>query len=278
MQTRIVTDSTAELEPKAAEALDVIVVPQRLQVGAETFVDDAQPRSFDLNKRLARSKDTISVVPPSPRDFAEVYARLSGEADSVISLHVSSGLNGTVLAANAARRSILGHCQINVIDSGLISRALGVLVTEAAKAAQAGAEGAEVVRLVRGLISRIYLAFYVESMDHLRRSGFIPQRRVVVEGGVAFKPLFLIEDGSIVKLHRTRSRGTTVERLGEFVAEFTSLKELAILYSSSGPKPEPLETLLNQLLPNQPVIKHQYGSAFSVYVGPQALGVVAFEA
>jgi len=278
MRTRIVTDSTAELAPEVAEALGVIVVPQRIQIGAETFVDDAQPRSFDLNKRLARAKEVTSILPPSSHDFIDVYAHLSAEVDSIVSLHVSSKLNGTLQAANAARHSILGHCQINVIDSGLISHALGMLVIEAAKAAQGGAEGAEVVRIVRGLISRIYLAFYVETLDYLRRGGFISQRRVIAEGGAAFKPLFLLEDGSITKLHRTRSRGTSVERLGEFVAEFTSLKELAILYSSSGPKPEPLEAFLNQLLPNQPVTKHMYGAALSVYVGPQALGVVAFEA
>jgi fatty acid-binding protein DegV len=38
-----------------------------------------------------------------------------------------------------------------------------------------------------------------------------------------------------------------------------------------------LEALINQLLPNQPVAKRMYGPAMSVYAGPQALGVVAFE-
>jgi DegV family protein with EDD domain len=277
MRTRIVTDSAADIGPDVAQALDIIVVPQRIQIGTDIVLDDSQSRALDLGRRLARSREAVSVLAPTPRDFAEVYAKTAVQADSLVSLHVSSGLNGAVEAANAARRSVLGHCQINVIDTGLISHALGMLVVEAAKAAQAGAEGAEVVRLVRGLISRIYMAFYVEALDHLRRSGLISQRRAVVEGGAAFKPLFLVEDGAITKLHRTRSRGTTVERLGEFAAEFTALRELAILYSSSGPKPEPLEALLNQLLPNQPVTKRLYGAVLGAYAGPQALGVVAFQ-
>lgn len=277
MRTRIVTDSTAEISPQVAAALDIVVLPQRIQIGSDTFVDDAQQKSLDLSKRLARSREASSVV-PSPRDFADVYARLSKEADSIVSLHISAQLNGTVQSANTARKSILGHTLIHVIDSALVSHALGLLVIEAATAAQAGADGAEVVRLVRGLIPRIYLAFYTESLDHLRKSGLVSQRRLVVEGGVAFKPLFLVEDGHITRLHRTRSRGSAVERLAEFVVEFTSLKELAILYSGSGPKPDPLEALLNQLLPNQPVSQHMYGPSFTAYVGPQALGVVAFEA
>ncbi len=69
-----------------------------------------------------------------------------------------------------------------------------------------------------------------------------------------------------------------MERLGEFVTEFVALKDLMILYAPAGPKPEPLEAFINQLLPKQPVSKHVYGAAFGAYVGPQALGVVAFEA
>jgi DegV family protein with EDD domain len=276
MPTRIVTDSSAELAPDVAAALDIIVLPMRFQIGADVVEDVPPQKMSDLSRRLARSKEPVAVLPPSSHAFSSVYAALAKEADYVVSLHVSAELNGTVPAANLARRSILGHCEIQVIDSGLISRALGILVTEAAKATQGGAEGPEVVRLVRGLIARIYLAFYVETMDHLRRSGLAPQRRVVTEGGAGFKPLYLIEDGRVTRLHRTRSRGTAVERLGEFAAEFTSLRELVVLHGSAA-KPEPLEALLGQLLPKATAIEHQYGPVFTTYVGPQALGIVAFE-
>ncbi len=277
MRTRIVTDSTAELPPSVVEALDVVVLPQRIQIGSDSFLDDGTTRATELTKRLAKGRAAVSVNAPTAREFSDVYARLSHEADAIISLHPASGLNGAFQAANLARRSILGHCQIHVIDSGLISHALGVLVTEAAKAAHAGAEGAEVVRLVRGAMPRIYLAFYAETLDHMRRAGFVPQRRVATEGGAALKPIFLLEDGQIVKLHRTRSRGTAVERLSEFVGEFIALQELTILYSSVGPKTEPLEELLAQLLPNQAVTKRAYGPALSALVGPNVLGIVAYE-
>lgn len=277
MRTRIVTDSSAELPPALVAALDVVVLPQRIQIGSDAFIDDGQTHAAELAKRLARGREPITVNAPTAREFSDVYARLSRDADAIISLHPASGLNGAVQAANLARRSILGHTQIHVIDSGLVSHALGVLVAEAAQAAQAGAEGAEVVRLVRGVLPRIYLAFYAEALDHLRRAGFLPQRRVATEGGAALKPLFLLEDGQIVKLHRTRSRGTAVERLSEFVAEFTALKELTILYNSAGPKPEPLEELLVQLLPNQTISKRTYGPVLSAYVGPSVLGIVAYE-
>jgi DegV family protein with EDD domain len=276
MRTRIVTDSTAELSPSVAAALDIVVVPQFIQIGAESFPDDTQPRSLEFVRRLQRMREPVSVVPPTVRDMADLYARLSRDADAIVSIHAAGGLNGAVQAANLARRSILGHCQISVIDSGLISYALGMLVTEAANAALSGAEGTEVVRLVRSAMPRIYLAFYAENLDQLRRGGYMPPRRVAIEGA-AFKPLFLVEDGNITKLHRTRSRGTPVERLGEFVAEFTALKELTILYSSIGPKPEPLEALLAELLPNQHVDKRMYGPSFAAYVGQQVLGIVAYE-
>ena len=277
MRTRIVTDSTAELPASVAAALDIVVLPQRIQIGSDTYIDDGHLPAPELAKRLARGREPVRVVPPSPREFSDLYADLSRQADAIISLHLASGLNETVQSANMARRSILGSCQIHVIDSGLISHALGLLVTEAAQAAQAGADGAEVVRLVRGALPRIYLAFYAETLDHLRRAGVLPQRRAPAESGTALKPIFLLEEGHIVKLHRTRSRGTAVERLSEFVGEFVGLQDLTILYSSTGPKTEPLEELLAELLPDQIVRKAMYGPAFAAYVGPNVLGIVAYE-
>ena len=56
MRTRIVTDSSAELLPSVAAALDIVVLPQRIQVGSDTVADDGQPHALDWTRRLARGR------------------------------------------------------------------------------------------------------------------------------------------------------------------------------------------------------------------------------
>ena len=274
---RIVTDSAADLTPEVAEELGIAIVPHRIRLGTRTLLDEPGLRTADFYRQMAKDKVSPVVVAPTWRQFTKVYSHLARDTDEIISIHISSRLSQTVPSANQGRTAFLGRCRINVIDSQFISRALGIIVVEAAKAARNGASGPEIVRLARGLIPRTYFAFCVESLAYLRQSGLLSQRRNAQDEASRRQSLFLMEDGGIAPLRRTRSRGTVVECLYEFVEEFPELQQLFILYSGVGPKTDEIETLLGDLYPRQALRRHIYGPTLSAYIGPMALGIVAFE-
>ncbi len=182
-----------------------------------------------------------------------------------------------VRAASQARLGMLGRCDIHVVDSQFISRALGLLVIEAARAAQRGMSGAEVARLVHGMVSHTYLAFYVETMEYLRRSGLVAGSRDLLGGSGGFKPLLLLEEGEVVAMQRSRNRGTPVERLVEFITEFEGLQSAAILHTGLGNGFDEIRSQLAELNPKLVVEEHIYGPVWASLVGPMALGAVVFE-
>ncbi|TEU16445.1 MAG: hypothetical protein E3J25_02905 [Anaerolineales bacterium] len=63
----------------------------------------------------------------------------------------------------------------------------------------------------------------------------------------------------------------------EFVAEFRELKKLSILHSGLMPEVEELKARLADLLPREVTEEHIYGPTLGTYIGPEALGIVAFE-
>lgn len=274
-QARIVTDSTAELSPEIVEELDITVVPWRVDLGSESVADSPALRSTAFYKGMIKKRVLPVALPPSPRQFAQVYDKLARETDEIVSLHVSSRFANVVQTANRARIGLFGRCQVNVVDSQFISRAMGILVIEAAKAAQRGVSGADIVRLVHGLIPRTYFAFHVETMDYLKRSGLVPNARDTASG--LARALLMIEDGSVVSLHRSRSRGTPIERLVEFITEFQSFDQLAILHTGLGPGFREIRSQLAGAMPGQRIEEHIYSPVLFTYVGPAALGVVVFE-
>jgi len=269
---RIVTDSAAELCPEVVEELGIVVVPLAIRTGTETLVDEPALRSSEFHRRIARENLVTTAIPPTVSQFAAAYAALSGEASGVVSIHLSSQLNGAAQAAREARGRFLGRCPVTVIDSQAISRAQGILVTEAARAARDGVTAPEIVRLVRGMIPRTYFAFYTQSLEFVR-AGRIPQ----ASGDAAANPLLTMEGGEIVRVHRLRGRGTVLERLFEFVAEFQELETLSILHSGLMPEADELRERLADLLPGQAMEEHIYGPVLGAYIGPAALGIVAFE-
>jgi DegV family protein with EDD domain len=275
--TRIVTDSTAELGPEVVEELGIAVVPMRIRLGSKVMVDGPELRTPEFYRAMAHNRQTPAVLVPTADEFAQVYQHLGRETSEIVSIIVSGGLNGTVRAALQGRTGLLGRTSIQVVDSQLTSRALGILVTEAARAACAGANAAEIVRLARGTIARIYLAFYTETLDYLERNHLFQQapERFGVSPGV--KPLLMIEEGEIAAVRRMRNRGTPVERLFEFVAEFPKVTVVDVLHTGLAPGADEIKAQVEQLYPGQRVGEHIIGPVFSAYAGPRCLGVVVRE-
>ncbi|MGI5915345.1 MAG: DegV family protein [Anaerolineae bacterium] len=274
---RIVTDSTAELSADIVRELDITVVPWQLTVGFETMMDDPSLRSVAFYKEMIRKKASPTAVAPTVRQLQDVYNKLAVETDEIISIHASSEMGRTVQAATQARAALLGRCDVTVIDSRFISCALGMLVTEAARAAQHGLSGAEIARMVYGMIPRTYFAFYVETLDYLKRNGLVTNSREMA-GSAGFKPLLLLEEGEVVAMQRSRHRGTPAERLIEFVSEFPRVERAVLLHAGLSNSAEEVKTQATEALPDITIDEHIYGPVFGSYVGPGALGMVVFEA
>jgi len=272
---RIVTDSSAELAPDIVQELGITVVPWRVHLGSETRVDGPALRSAEYHRETVRKRVSTTVVAPTTHQFSAVYSRLARETDHIISIHPSSSFGTALRSADAGRMSVLGRCDVNVIDSQFISRALGLLVIEAAKAAWAGVSGPEIVRLVHGLIPRMYFGFHVDTMDYLKRNDLVRDVRDAASG--LARSLLMLENGEIVALRRSRSRGTPVERLVEFSSEFRSLSLLAILHTGLREGSEEIKTQLAESMPHQAIEEHIYGPVLAAYIGPTALGIVVFE-
>jgi DegV family protein with EDD domain len=275
--TRIVTDSSAELDTATVEQFHITVVPLHVQVGQESVADGPDLRSVEFSKRMVRGRLNPTILAATPRQLADVYARLAQETNEIVSLHLAARFNTTVLAAQQGRQGLLGRCHIEVLDTQFISRALGILVVEAAQAAQQGANAAEIVRFVRGLLPRMYLVFYVETLDYLKRNGLVQPPRASIGAPPTVKPLLMVEEGQIAVLQRLRSRGKPSERLFEFAAEFSHLQQIAILRSGVGPDAAELRALLETAFPPQLITEHLYGPALGAAIGPMALGLVAYE-
>ncbi|MBC7235175.1 MAG: DegV family protein [Chloroflexi bacterium] len=274
-KAKIVTDSSAELSPDVVERLGIEVVPWRLQMGTETVQDGPSFRSPEAYRDMIRHKVLPVPIAPDARHFTVVYERLCQEADEIVSVHCSSHLNRVFQAANQARARFLGRCEVYVVDSQFISRALGLLVEAAAQAAMEGMSGADIVRLIHGMIPRVYFAFHVEKMDYLNRAGLVADERRTATG--LSRVLLMMEDGQIVSFHRSRSRGTPVDRLMDFVIEFQRLEELAIVHSGLTSGYQDMAKRLEEELPTQRFTEHIYGPILFNYLGPTALGVVVFE-
>jgi DegV family protein with EDD domain len=276
---KVVTDSTAHLEPGVAEELGISIVPLNIHFGDEILRDGIDITTAEFFRRLDRSPEIPTSSPPSRSTFEKVYSELSKTTDGIISIHISSKLSQTCAVANAVAAPFLGRCNIAIVDSLTTSLGLGILATAAAKAAAQGKSLDEIVRLLRGVIPHIYIVFFVETLDYLEREGYIGRAQAILGSMLGIKPLLIIEDGEIVPLEKVRTRLKAIDKLFEFVVEFPHIEQMAILQKSLVATEETLLLIerLEMVLPEMEFPIITYGSVLATHVGPNTMGVIVYE-
>lgn len=274
---KIITDSTADISPELATALGITVLPLTIQLGNKSYREGIDLNAKEFFTKLAHTSATPVVNAPPVAQFEQTLDELMKQTDEIVAIVNSSKLTRTFHHAQRAASPLMGRAKIRIIDSQLISTGLGMVVIGAARAAAAGADVEEVVRLTRGLIPRTYIAAFADTLEYLERSGRIRKAQAILGTMLNIKPLLILEEGEIVVLEKVRTRTKAVEKLVEFIIEFTHIEKMDVLHSTT---PEDVALLIEQVnlqLPNLDLKVELYGPSLGAFLGPGALGVVVYE-
>lgn len=198
----IVTDSTADLPTAIAADRAIAVVPLLVSFGDDSFEDGtiSQPEFF---KMMATSPALPTTSQPSVGAFSEVYEGMLAAHDEVISIHISSGLSGTVAAARQAADGFNGR--VHVFDSLNLSGGLALQVLDAADAADSGLSAAEALKRLGETRKRTKMIVGLDSLENLARGGRIGKVSAFLGSLLDLKvTLTLDEDGRFTPVKRTR--------------------------------------------------------------------------
>ena len=129
---RLVTDSTCDLPEGQLAALNVSVVPINIHFATQEY-QEGETLGYD---EFFQKIEDLNIIPttsqPSPGEFANTYRVLAQQgATTILSLHVTSKLSGTVQSANLAASLVQGEVDVRVFDSLAGSAGTGFMILEA---------------------------------------------------------------------------------------------------------------------------------------------------
>lgn len=279
MAVRIVTDSTAYLSPEVVEEYNITVIPFHVRIGDQAYLDGVDLDEETFHRQVYAQGLKPSTMSPTVAEFQRAYEKLNRETGSVITILLSTTLSKSYENARRAADTLLGRCQIEVIDSRSVSVGLGILVELAARAAAKGQSIDEIVRLVRGVISHIYVVFFSDTLAYLERGGRIGRAQALLGTILGIRPFLTLEEGEIMPIEKVRTREQALEKLLEFVMEFDSIKQLAIIKGDSKPSAE-TEAIVERLqgqFPDVSVPVISYGPVLASHIGPDTMGMIVYE-
>lgn len=275
---KIVTDSNAYLpDGRAVGDLGIEVVPLTIRVGQHTYQEGVSIAHETLLRKLAQDPKSVSVEAPSEGEVAAMYKRLGRTTDKIVAIHLSGALNDIVEVSHAAARGFLGRQRIIILDTATTSVGLGLIVEAAARAAAEEAPQAEIVRIVRGMIPHMYALFFSDTLDYLESWGRLGSAQALLGTMLDLKPVSTMEDGNLLPIEKVRNYTRAVDKLYDFIIEFSHIEQLYILQRGFETEAAQLLERLEIVFPNREFPVIGYPPSLAVHIGPKAMGIMVYE-
>jgi DegV family protein with EDD domain len=259
----LITDSTAYLPDQYVQQYGIIVAPQILIWGDETFRDgvDIHPDEF-----YARLK-TATVMPSTSQVtigyFQQLFQDLLDKDCHPLALLVSNKLSGTIDSAVQARAMFPDDAPIEIVDSQTTSMALGLQLLQVARAAENGANLKECKALAEKAREHTGVIFAVDTLEFLHRGGRIGGGSRFMGTALNLKPILEVTGGRVEAVERIRTRSKSLNRLVEMIVERVGDKqpvrlsalhanaeaEARMILEQASQKLNPVETFMSTVSP-----------------------------
>jgi DegV family protein with EDD domain len=271
MKIQVITDSTSDMPEGMAEELGIRVVPIYLRFGEKTYRDGVDITKDEFYKTLATSSHHPASSQPNPEDFTRVFQEYFGNRGGMVSIHISSKISGTYNSANIAKKTLKSECPIEIIDSGLNSGGLGLVVKAAAVAAQNGANMDKVVNEANKAVKEVRMFGMFETMKYLARSGRVNKTIAVASSILHVMPLLTFHEGEIVRAGLVRAVSKGADRIFDFVKNNAPIKELMIVHSQVTDQAKQLKHRLGEFIQEEKIAIAELGAGLGVHGGPGVL-------
>lgn len=276
-RVRIVTDSTADIPKELIEKYEIIVVPLKISFGEEVYREGVDITNDEVVARMDGGEDLNKTSQPSPGEFVAVYEKIVAKGDTVISIHISGKLSGTVQSARTAQ-TLTDNGEIHVIDSKNVSMGLGYVVLAAAKAAQEDRPVGEILELINKTIEKTFIYFVVGTLDYLEKGGRIGKATAFLGSLLKIAPILTLNnEGQIVPVEKVRGKNKASERIAQLVADRVNESgcKCAFMYGREYNIAAKLkEQVRLKLILKEPSFIGILGSVILCHSGPDIFGIV----
>jgi DegV family protein with EDD domain len=271
MTVKVVTDSTADIPAQLVQELGITVVPLYVRFGEKVYRDGVDINEGEFYQKLVEGPIHPTTSQPTPADFADVYSKLSREADEIVSIHLSTKISGTYNSALTGKELAETRCPIEVIDSSSVSMGLGLITMTAARLAKAGEKLTQVMEEVKETIPNIHLLGIFDTLKYLLLGGRISRAKALLGSVLNVKPLITMHDGEVSPSGQARTRSKGIERLFNLAKNALNIQELAIVHSTTPDEAASLKERIASILDRQQIHIARLGPALGVHGGPGTL-------
>ena len=275
----IVTDSTADLTEEEVKQFEISIVPMNISIDDENYIDGVTITKDEFKQKMIASSELPKTAQPSIGRFVEVYDELGKNGDSIISIQMMCSISGTVDAARQA--ADITETNVTVVDSDFSSRSMGMIVKEAAKAAQEGKTVEEILEIVEDAKKRTTLYLTVVNLDNLIKGGRISQLMGMFSNLLNIKLFLQVIHGKIEIIQKGRGLKSLQKKYDEIFEEMkavpSGIQEIGIMHAGLSEFNEGNIQRVRELFPNVPLTIVTTSPIIMSHTGVDAMAITYLE-
>jgi DegV family protein with EDD domain len=277
MLMKIVTDCASDLKKDEAEDLDIQVAPLIIQFPeGEVSSNDITPDEF-----YQRLRDIAPRIPttsqPSTGLFTNIYKKLIAIGEEVISIHISSGLSGTINSASLGAAQLPGKL-INLVDSFTLSGGERFQVLAAAMAARAGRNKEFILDRLAKIREETEVIYTLETLEYLQRGGRIGRVQALAGALLHIKPIIHVDksDGKYSTIGKERTIPKALEGIANHVLKVYGKETplwVSVLHGQLAEQANQLAELVKEKVKIGKIEVLRISPILGVHTGPGIVGL-----
>ena len=275
----IVTDSTADLTEEEVKQFEISIVPMNISIDDDNYIDGVTITKEEFKQKMIESAELPKTAQPSIGRFVEVYDELGKNGDSVISIQMMRSISGTVDAARQA--ADITETNVTVVDSDFTSRSMGMIVKEAAQAAQEGKSVEEILEIVEDAKKRTTLYLTVVNLDNLIKGGRISQVMGMFSNLLNIKLFLQVINGKIEIIQKGRGLKSLQKKYDEIFEQMKSapngIQEIGIMHAGLSDFNQGNIARIRELFPDVPLTIVTTSPIIMSHTGVDAMAITYLE-
>jgi DegV family protein with EDD domain len=212
---KIVTDCAADMFPQEMLDLGITQAPLFIQF-PEGEVSALDISADEFYNRLEAMRPAIpTTAQPSSGMFEGLYRQLAETSKNIFSIHISSGLSGTINSAKVGGEQAKDAADVSFWDTMTLSGGERFQVLAAALADKAGWTMEKILERMTQIRDQTETIYTLETLEYLARGGRIGRVQALMGSLLKLKPVINVShtDGKYSTVTKARTIQAALEAL-----------------------------------------------------------------
>ena len=275
---KIVMDTAGDLPEGWQSDYQIDLIPINIIHDGKTYLQGVDIGYEDFYRIVEEADQLPSTSQPSPYQFTEFYRNIASSEDTILSIHVTEKLSGTMDSANQAAKELDGELKVIPFDSASGTLSMGLMAKKAREMDRTGKTINEILDELKRIRKGMELVFTLDTLKFAQMSGRIKYLQAALASLLNVKPIIELKDGIIEMGEKVRSRARSIELLLEKMKNKFGDRRIIAGVVHARDHQAGLD-LLQKVIANLNCEEAVFGEltiSLAAHFGPGTLGIVAY--